>query len=319
MEVSSHALVQKRMHGIQFKAAVFTNLTDNEQLDFHKTFIAYRDAKCKLFEPLPPASVAVLNLEDPSSGCIAQRTRAKVVTYGVSREADVRSIITGTSMSGTMFELYSAQGSTEVKGSFFGRYNVSNATAAAAAAFSLGVSVGAVREGLEQYAGTPGRLEMVDCGQDFSVLVDYAHKPDALANVLVTLREVAPARIILVFGCGGDRDRSKRPTMGAIAKKYSNYFIITSDNSRSERTDDIIAGITAGVGECNYYATQPDRRLAIRQAIEMARPGDVVLIAGKGHETYQILGSTIVPYDDREQARLALHELKKTAAKATVA
>jgi len=314
MEVSSHALMQKRVNAIHFDVGVFTNLTDNEHLDYHKTFAAYRDAKCKLFEMLPATSCAVLNLEDPCSGYIAQRTSARVVTYGVSREADVRSIVLGTSMSGTCFEVYSPQGSAEVKGSFFGRYNVSNATAAAAAALSLGLGIEAVRDGLEQYQGTPGRLEMVDCGQDFTVLVDYAHKPDALANVLATLREIAMGRIILVFGCGGDRDRGKRPRMGHIAKKYSNYFVITSDNSRSERTQDIIAEIEAGVGECSYYCTQPDRTLAIGLAIANARPGDVVLIAGKGHETYQIIGSTIAPYDDREQARQALRELKKVVA-----
>ena len=320
MEVSSHALVQKRVHGISFKTAVFTNLTDNEHLDFHKTFIAYRDAKSKLFEPLSPASVAVLNLEDPSSGYIAQRTRAKIITYAVCRDADVRSIVLGTSMSGTHFELFTPRGSAEVKASFFGLYNVSNATAAAAAALSMGVSIEAIRTGLEQYQGTPGRLEMVDLGQDFSVLVDYAHKPDALANVLTTLREVPSARIILVFGCGGDRDRGKRPRMGAIAKKYSDYFILTADNSRSERTEDIIAEIEAGVGEDADYAVQPDRALAIRAALEKAQPGDIVLIAGKGHEAYQIMGKITTPFDDCEQARMALRDLlKKKDAKATVA
>jgi len=319
MEVSSHALVQKRVHGVDFKVAVFTNLTDNEHLDFHKTFIAYRDAKCKLFEPLSSASVAVLNLEDPSSGYIAQRTQAKIITYAVSRDADVRSIVLGTSMSGTQFELFTPQGSAEVKAGFFGRYNVSNATAAAAAALSMGVGIEAIRAGLEQYQGTPGRLEMVDLGQNFSVLVDYAHKPDALANVLTTLREVTSARIILVFGCGGDRDRGKRPRMGAIAAKYSDCFILTADNSRSERTEDIIAEIEMGVGTGANYAVQPDRALAIRAAIGKAQPGDVVLIAGKGHEACQIMDKTTTPFDDCEQARQALRDLMKTKATATVA
>ena len=319
MEVSSHALMQKRVHGIHFDAAVFTNLTDNEHLDYHKTFAAYRDAKCKLFEPLPETSFAVLNLEDPSSGYIAQRTRAKVVTYGVSREADVRSIVISSSMAGTRFELYTPGGTAEIGASFFGRYNVSNATAAAAAAMCLGFGIDGIKAGLEQYAGTQGRLEVVDCGQDFSVLVDYAHSADALANVLTTLREVVPARIILVFGCGGDRDKGKRPKMGAIAKKYSDYFVITADNSRSERTEDILAQIEAGIGDCNHYLVEPDRTAAIRLAINAARPGDVVLIAGKGHETYQISGNTTIPYDDREQARTALRNLRKLPSEVTVA
>jgi len=319
MEVSSHGLAQKRVEGIEFDAAVFTNLTDNEHLDYHKTFAAYRDAKTRLFELLPPTAFAAVNIEDPSSGYIAQRTRARVITYGVSREADVRSNVARSSMAGTRFELCTPNGSVDVSARFFGRYNVSNATAAAAAALYLGVNIEAIKEGLEQYAGTPGRLEVVDRGQDFSVLVDYAHSPDALANVLVTLREVAAGRIILVFGCGGRRDKTKRPKMGAIAKKYADHFIITADNSRTERTEEIIADIEAGVGGCEYCIVEPDRSAAIRLAIAEARPGDVVLIAGKGHETYQVLGNTAIPYDDRDKARQALHELEKYVPKATVA
>jgi len=306
MEVSSHALVQKRTRGLAFDGAVFTNLTDKEHLDYHKSFAAYRDAKCLLFEALPKSSFAAINIEDPSAGFICQRTSADVMTYGVCREADVRAVITRSTMSGTQFELYTPAGTTEIEASFFGRYNISNAAAAAAAAISLGVGIEAIRQGLGEYSGTPGRLEPVDCGQDFSVLVDYAHSADALANVLAALREVAPARIILVFGCGGDRDKSKRPEMGRIASKYADYFVLTADNSRSERTQDIIADITAGVGECEHYHIEPDRTAAIAAAIRQAQPGDVVLIAGKGHETYQVLGNTTIPYDDRREARKAL-------------
>lgn len=318
MEVSSHSLAQKRVHGIEFDGAIFTNLTDNEHLDYHGTFAAYRNAKSRLFESLSRAGLAVLNIEDPSSGYLAQRTQARVITYGVSREADVRSIVTASSMSGSRFELYTPAGSVEVAAGFFGSYNVSNATAAAAAALDLGVDIESIKEGLENYTGTPGRLEAVDCGQDFSVLVDYAHSTDALANVLATLREAAPARIILVFGCGGRRDRGKRPKMGSIAKKYSDYFILTADNSRTEQTEDIIADIEEGVGECEYCVVEPDRSAAIRLAMAEARRGDVVLIAGKGHETYQVLGNTAAPYDDREKAREALREFHKARA-ATVA
>jgi len=314
MEVSSHSLIQRRVHGLQFAGAVFTNLTDNEHLDYHKTFEAYREAKCMLFEGLSSACFAAINLEDPCCGHIASRTKARVVTYAVTCKADVRAIVLNASMSGTRFELHSPQGSTEIAGSFFGRYNISNAAAAATAALQLGIGIESVRTGLEQYEGTPGRLEVVDCGQSFSVLVDYAHSPDALANVLTTLREVAARRIILVFGCGGDRDRGKRPVMGGIAKQHSDYFVITADNSRKERTDDIIAEIEAGIGQCSYYDVQPDRSAAIRLAIASAKPGDIVLLAGKGHETYQILGDTIIPFDDREQARAALTQRQKVVA-----
>ncbi len=318
MEVSSHALVQKRVHGVNFNGAVFTNLTDNEHLDYHGTFAAYRDAKTMLFESLDSSAFAVLNIEDPSSGYIAQRTRARVITYGVSREADIRSIVTSGSMSGTSFELYTPAGAVEVAPEFFGNYNVANATAAAAAAVDLGIGIDAIKNGLEQYEGTPGRLEVIDCGQDFSVLVDYAHSADALSNLLTTMREVASGRIILVFGCGGQRDKGKRPKMGNIARKYSDYFILTADNSRGERTEDIIADIEEGIDDCSHYTVEPDRTAAIRIAIAQAQPGDVVLIAGKGHETYQVLQNTTVPYDDRKKAREALEELNILAREATV-
>jgi len=319
MEVSSHALVQKRTVGLAFDGAVFTNLTDKEHLDYHKTFAAYRDAKCLLFEALPETSFAAINIEDPSAGFICQRTSASVITYGVCREADVRAIITASTMAGTHFELYTPAGMTEIEASFFGRYNVSNATAAATAALGMGIGIDAIKQGLEEYEGTPGRLEVIDCGQDFSVLVDYAHSADALANVMATLREVAPARVIAVFGCGGDRDRSKRPEMGRIAAKYADYFVLTADNSRTERTQDIIAQIEAGTGGCDHYDVEPDRTAAIRLAVGQAQPGDVVLIAGKGHETYQVTGNTSVPYDDRRQAQEALQQLGMEKVKATVA
>lgn len=318
MEVSSHALVQKRVHGVNFDGTIFTNLTDNEHLDYHGTFAAYRDAKTMLFESLDSSAFAVLNIEDPSTGYIAQRTRARVITYGVSREADIRSIVTSGSMSGTRFELYTPAGAVEVAPGFFGNYNVANATAAAAAAVELGVCIDAIKNGLEQYEGTPGRLEVIDCGQDFSVLVDYAHSADALSNLLATMREVTSGRIILVFGCGGKRDKGKRPKMGNIARKHSDYFILTADNSRGERTEDIIADIEEGIGDCSHYTVEPDRTAAIRIAIAQAQPGDVVLIAGKGHETYQVLQNTTIPYDDRKKAREALEELNILAGEATV-
>ncbi|NQT18517.1 MAG: UDP-N-acetylmuramoyl-L-alanyl-D-glutamate--2,6-diaminopimelate ligase [Planctomycetes bacterium] len=319
MEVSSHALIQKRVHGIDFDGAVFTNLTDNEHLDYHGTFAAYRNAKTMLFESLSESAFAVLNIEDSSSGYIAQRTRARVMTYGVSREADVRAIVTNPSMSGTRFELYTPTGTVEVAPGFFGNYNVANATAAAAAAMNLGIEIDAIKNGLEQYPGTPGRLEVIDCGQDFSVLVDYAHSADALSNVLTTLRNVTSGRIILVFGCGGQRDKTKRPKMGNIARKYSDYFVITADNSRAEQTENIIADIEEGIDDCDYYTVEPDRTAAIRIAVAQAQPGDVVLIAGKGHETYQVLGNTTIPYDDRKKATEALEELKIGKQKVTVA
>jgi len=319
MEVSSHALMQKRVHAVNFDVGIFTNITDNEHLDYHKTFAAYRDAKCKLFEALPSSGYAVLNLEDPSSGYIAQRTQARKITYAVARDADIRTLINDMSMSGTSFEIFTPHGSVPVNASFFGRYNVSNATAAAAAALCMGIGIDAIKQGLESYEGTPGRLESINCGQDFSVLVDYAHTADALENVLVTLKRIAPRRIILVFGCGGNRDAGKRPKMGAVAKKYADFFVVTADNSRLEPTAQIIAAIEDGIGECSHHVVEPDRTEAIKRAINEADAGDVVLIAGKGHETYQILGSTTRPYDDREEARAAIRALAQQPNRKTVA
>jgi UDP-N-acetylmuramoyl-L-alanyl-D-glutamate--2,6-diaminopimelate ligase len=305
MEVSSHSLVQHRVDYVRFAAGVFTNLT-RDHLDYHKTLEAYLDAKALLFEGLTPEAHAVLNADDPACASLRGRTRAKVVTYGIRNPADVRAQIGAITVDGMTFELRADAGSVEIRSPLMGQHNVYNTLAAASAALALGFDLGAIKKGLEGMRGVPGRLEPVPNPKGLHVVVDYAHTPDALENVLTALRPLVKGRLILVFGCGGDRDRTKRPLMGGIAERLSDLFWITSDNPRTEEPQGIIAEIVAGVKDRSRCAVEPDRRAAIGEAVKAARPGDLLLIAGKGHERYQILRDTIVPFDDREVARKAM-------------
>lgn len=303
MEVTSHALTLDRVYGIDFKLALFTNLT-RDHLNFHKTERAYFEAKALLFENLRSESGAVLNADDPASAELARRTRAPVLTYGLASTADVRPERHATDWQGTRMEVMTPVGKVEVQSNLRGLFNVSNLLAAVAAGVALGIDPDPIRQGLLNVQ-VPGRFESVDAGQPFAVLVDYAHKPDALEKVLRTARGLTKGRLICVFGCGGDRDRGKRPIMGKIATDLSDLTIVTSDNPRTEDPDAIIAEITAGISGGTHEAL-PDRRQAIHRAIELAHPGDVVLIAGKGDEDYQIIGTTKTHFDDREVAREAL-------------
>jgi UDP-N-acetylmuramoyl-L-alanyl-D-glutamate--2,6-diaminopimelate ligase len=308
MEVSSHALEQGRVADVDFQVGVFTNLTP-EHLDYHATLAAYRDAKSKLFESLRPGAVAVLNADDPASETFASRSQARVIRYGLERRADVTARVRRIDIDGLWFTLLSGQGEVDVVTRLVGRYNLMNALAAASTALALGFPLEAIRGGLARLRGVPGRLESVDCGQDFRVLVDYAHTDDALAKVLVNLRPLTHGRLITVFGCGGDRDRTKRPRMGRVAAEYSDLVIVTSDNPRSEDPGAIAAEILAGVPAGREVELVLDRRAAIERALKQARGGDIVLIAGKGHEDYQILLDRKIRFDDREVAREILWTL----------
>jgi UDP-N-acetylmuramoyl-L-alanyl-D-glutamate--2,6-diaminopimelate ligase len=303
MEVTSHALTLDRVYGIDFRLAVFTNLT-RDHLDFHKTERAYFEAKALLFENLRPESGAVLNADDPASAELARRTRAPVLTYGLAPAARVRPERHATDWQGTRMEVATPAGRIEVQSNLRGQFNVSNLLAAVASGIALGLHPDAIRRGLLSVQ-VPGRFESVDAGQPFAVLVDYAHKPDALEKVLRAARGLTTGRLICVFGCGGDRDRGKRPMMGKIATALSDLTIVTSDNPRTEDPDAIIAEIVAGIPGGAYEVLQ-DRRQAIHRAVSVARPGDVVLIAGKGDEDYQIIGTVKTHFDDREVAREAL-------------
>ena len=306
MEVSSHALDQERAWGIEFDAAVFTNLTQ-DHLDYHKTMEAYFEAKRRLFTAIgrggKPAA-AILNLDDPYGRRLAESPdiKARIITYGRAPEAAVRADRIRLGPSGSAFHATTPWGEADLTLRLLGGYNVSNALAAMAACGSLGISLSIVKQRLGEMRAVPGRLEQVPCKRGFQVFVDYAHTDDALLNVLQTLREITAGRLIVVFGCGGNRDRTKRPKMGAVAGRLADYSVLTSDNPRTEDPLAILDQIRAGIGQAPHEVV-PDRAEAIRRAIGLAREGDIVLIAGKGHETFQEFDNRVIPFDDREIAR----------------
>jgi UDP-N-acetylmuramoyl-L-alanyl-D-glutamate--2,6-diaminopimelate ligase len=318
MEVSSHALDLYRVDTVEFDGGVFTNLTQ-DHLDFHGDLQRYRAAKGKLFVQVgrpgfktDPKTV-VLNYDDPSSPYYASLSRTPVITYGLSDEADLRAVQIDISSRGTRYKLLTPVGSVDLNLKLAGRFNVYNSLAAAAVCLAEGIDLETIRRALEKSTGVAGRLEPVNAGQPFGVFVDYAHTPDGLENVLRTAQGFARGRVIVVFGCGGDRDRTKRPKMGRIAGQLADYTIITSDNPRMENPDAIVREIEAGVVAAapgpGFYETEVDRRTAIGRAVAVAGPDDVVLIAGKGHETYQIFADRTVPFDDREVARRQIEAL----------
>lgn len=317
MEVSSHALEQGRVKGCRFRTAVFTNLTQ-DHLDYHATMSRYAAAKGLFFSRLgnvyaakeSDRSYAVLNADDGLSAQYAELTAAEFVTYGIDNDADVRASNIRITAQGTSFHVSTFRGDADVTLQMVGKFNVYNALAAISAVLIEGVELGAITASLSAIPGVPGRVESVNAGQSFTVIVDYAHTPDGLENVLRAVQQFAEQRIICVFGCGGDRDRTKRPLMGLIAAKYADYAIITSDNPRTEPPELILKDIEAGLTNSNIdtgkYELIADRKSAIQKAVEMASPGDVVLIAGKGHETYQDINGIKHPFDDRIVAKEAI-------------
>ncbi|MBM4054312.1 MAG: UDP-N-acetylmuramoyl-L-alanyl-D-glutamate--2,6-diaminopimelate ligase [Planctomycetes bacterium] len=306
VEVSSHALSQHRMDGVRFRSAIFTNLSA-EHLDYHENIKKYREEKVKLVRGLDKDAFAVLNADHNTSKYFEKNTVAQIVWYGIKKEsADVRAEIIDMSVEGTRFLLISPWGKTVVNLKLIGKHNVYNALAAAANGFCLGFDIEIIKKGLESLANIPGRLEKLEYGQEFDVFIDFAHTHHALQVVLNTLRSITAGRIILVFGCGGDRDRKKRAKMGHIAEKYSDLFWITNDNPRSEDPAGIINEIQKGIRGNSCYKVQQDRKVAIEEALSEAKKGDVVVIAGKGHERCQILKHTVIPFDDREVVKQVL-------------
>lgn len=305
-EVSSHSLELDRVFDLDFKVAVFTNLT-SEHLDFHKTMEGYKKAKMKLFEMLSPTAFAVTNLDDPVGREIVHITQGRVVTYGSIPALELSPDITGEVVQVRQDGLdciVRLDGKTlPVSLKLVGRYNLSNLLAAFGVAKALNWPWEAVKSGVESLEKVPGRLEPVPSNKGFSVFVDYAHTPDALGRVLKTVREFTTGRVILVFGCGGDRDKAKRPVMGKIAAQLADFVVVTSDNPRSENPETIIREIVAGIDQSKSKGeliVEVDRREAINRALLQAREFDAVLIAGKGHENYQIVGNEIRHFDDRE-------------------
>lgn len=321
MEVSSHALEQGRVKGTDYRTAIFTNLTQ-DHLDYHHTMEEYRAAKGLFFSRMGNSfqsngdkrKFAVLNADDPASEYFKNITSAEVITYGLEEGADVRATQISFTAQGTQFHVDSFKGSTDIKLRMVGKFNVYNALGAITAALLEGVPLDEIKRSLESLAGVDGRVEAVDAGQPYAVIVDYAHTPDGLENVLKTVNEFAVGRVLTVFGCGGDRDKTKRPIMGKIAAKYSDVVLVTSDNPRTEDPDAILKDIEQGLMEdqvpVDKYQLIVDRRMAIQKAIDMASPEDVVLIAGKGHETYQIIGHTTHDFDDRIVAKEAIRGIQ---------
>lgn len=313
MEVSSHAIDIGRVHGCDFNIAVFSNLTQ-DHLDYHQTINEYRRVKGLLFASLgnrfdgDKPKFAVLNNDDPASEEYGRSTSATIITYGIQQEADVMASNIRMTASGTEFDLITPFGSYGVKMKLIGLFSVYNVLAAIATSIISRISITTIISAVEKIKGVPGRFEIVNKGQNFSVIVDYAHTPDSLENVLKTVKQFSKGKIFVVIGCGGDRDRSKRPIMASIATKLADVPIFTSDNPRSEDPFHILKEMEAGV-EGNSYISIADREKAIYYAISNAADNDIIVIAGKGHETYQIIGNKIYTFDDRLVAARAIKEL----------
>jgi len=319
MEASSHALALGRVYGFHFHTAVFTNLT-RDHLDFHRTMEEYAMAKRMLFVPSegPAPRWVVLNADDPASQGMVPPAGSRVLWYGLSEDLELKNGLRAENIrsgfDGLHFDLINESARQRVESELIGRMNVQNILAAAGAGLSYGLDLAAIARGVRACPAVPGRFERVDCGQPFLVAVDYAHTDDALRNVIQVARELTrqtnQGRVITLFGCGGDRDRTKRPLMGMAAGELSDFVVLTSDNPRSEDPLGIMNDVMVGLGRFDTpHVAEPDRARAIRRALEEAKPGDVVLLAGKGHETYQILKDRTIDFDDRETAREILRSL----------
>ncbi len=313
MEVSSHALAQNRTGDIEWDVAVFTNLTQ-DHLDFHRTMENYFEAKAKLFTGLAGQQkkrkpIAIVNIDDRYGERLVGRIdkNVSVITFGMGARADFRASNYRMEFGGTSYQLDARGRSYLVRVPLIGRFNVANSMAAIAAASALGVNLREAILSLGKSPQVPGRLETVPAKRQFQVYVDYAHTPDALLNVMKTLRELAPRRLIVVFGCGGDRDRQKRPLMAQAVDQNADYAIVTSDNPRKEDPDAIITEVEKGF-RSDHYEKITDRAQAIARAVEIAQPRDIVLIAGKGHEAYQEFADHTVPFDDIQVARRAIED-----------
>ena len=312
MEVSSHALALDRVYGFDFQLALFTNLT-HDHLDFHHTMDAYFGAKKKLFDGLEEESVAVTNVDDERGLSIVASTKAKRVTYGIHNSADVTADNVKTNIDGISFTAKHKGGRITINSPLTGRFNVFNLLGATASALAMGFPAKAIRDGIESVKSVRGRFERIFSPSGWTAVIDYAHTPDALMKTLEAIRALLPkdqkGRVITIFGCGGDRDREKRPQMGRIASDLSDVTIVTSDNPRHEDPDTIINEILRGVRVGAEVMRIVDRREAIHTGMKLAQRGDVVLIAGKGHESYQVLGYKKIHFDDREEVETYLRSI----------
>ena len=317
MEVSSHALALGRVSGVEYDTAVFTNLTQ-DHLDFHKTFENYLAAKCKFFEQVSASNQvktgkgAVINIDDPYGHRVVEATTAPTMTYSTQGKGTLNAHdVTMTSKTSTYTIEFDGK-QYPIKMNTTGLFNVYNTLAAIGACLYENISMEKIDEALQSFRSVPGRFELIEEGQDFAVVVDYAHTPDGLQNILQTAQEIKESKMIVVFGCGGDRDATKRPIMGRIAAEFGDTIFVTSDNPRTENPNQIVkdveVGVKEGLREGSTYEVVVDRKEAIKKAVRSARTGDIVIIAGKGHEDYQILKDRTIHFDDREVAREALKE-----------
>ena len=309
MEVSSQGLAAERLRGTRFAAAVFTNLSV-DHLDFHKTMEAYFEAKKRLFDALPKSAPAVVNVDDPYGRRLAAdpALAGRLITFGCDPSARVRASDLRLSETGSSFLAATPWGEMRVELALAGRFNVMNALAAMAVGGALGIPLESMAAAFKKMAAVPGRLERIEDSKGRHIFVDYAHTEDALRNVLQTLRENAPGRLICLFGCGGNRDRSKRPRMGAVVSEWADVSVVTSDNPRNEDPQAILAEILVGMDRGKPLLVESDRAQAIRAALGAAQAGDTVLLAGKGHEPYQEIAGRMLHFDDREVVREALAE-----------
>ena len=311
IEASSHALALRRVDGTSFAAAVFTNLT-RDHLDFHRDMETYFQAKRRLFDMLPPGAPSLINIDDPKGAALVE-IAGRPITYAVNRPADITPGPLSFTLDGLVFDVRTPRGTLHVRSKLVGRPNVYNILAAVSTAVAIGLPFDVIEQGILSLDGVPGRFEVVSSPNDeITVVVDYAHTDDALRNLLETARPLAPGRVITVFGCGGERDRTKRPLMGAVAGRLSDLIVITSDNPRGEDPVRIIEEIQRGItpdtrrDSSQRILAIVDRHDAVAKAIELARAGDLVLLAGKGHEKYQVIGEEQLPFDDAVVAREAL-------------
>ncbi len=307
MEVSSIALEEGRVSDVAFAAGLFTNLQP-EHMDYHQDMTSYARAKGKLFDLLAPDAPAVVNADSEWMGEVLGGSKRNVLRFGFGELADVRVTRMESLVDGSRFTVVSPWGEIEFRTELPGRHNVYNCLGALAVTGALGIAPKKLVEGVAALKNVLGRLERVDEGQPFAVFVDYAHTDDSLRNVLSTVRPLTTGRVIVVFGCGGDRDKTKRPRMRGVCEELADLCVVTSDNPRGEDPKAILSDIMRGVRDAGKFTVEPNRRTAIRMAVEMAKPGDLVLIAGKGHETYQIFKTRRIHFDDREVAREALRE-----------
>ncbi|MDU5835040.1 MAG: UDP-N-acetylmuramoyl-L-alanyl-D-glutamate--2,6-diaminopimelate ligase [Veillonella sp.] len=318
MEVSSHALALGRVSGVEYDTAVFTNLTQ-DHLDFHKTFENYLAAKCKLFEQVSASNQtksgkgAIINIDDEYGHRVIEKTTAPIITYSIDGKGTLNAHDVEMTPKSSRYTVSYDGNDYTVAMNTTGLFNVYNTLAAIGACLLEGISMEDIDKALKTFSAVPGRFELIEEGQPFAVVVDYAHTPDGLENILQTAKAIQENRIIVVFGCGGDRDATKRPIMGRIAAQYGDVVYVTSDNPRTEDpvqiVKDVELGVKEGLREGSHYEVIVDRREAIQHAIQNAKPGDIVLIAGKGHEDYQILKDKTIHFDDREEARAALKEI----------